>query len=78
MCSKEQGFYGASETAVTNEDYWLHIVRNPWGHSEDKVRDARLHLADAFEKYRRRVTELEASAQKAQQIQQQKETAMKP
>lgn len=38
---------------VTNEDYWLHIVRNPWGYSEDCVRDARLNLSDAFEKCRK-------------------------
>jgi hypothetical protein len=37
-------------TTVTNADYYLHIIRNPHGYSEDDVRDARLYMADAYER----------------------------
>ena len=47
-------------SAVTNTDYWLHVVRNPWGHSDDEVRNARLGLADAFEQCQKELAELKA------------------
>ena len=62
-------------TATTNEDYWLHIVRNPHSHSADQIRAARLHLSDAFEKCRNeltaaneRIRELETKLSKAKDI----------
>lgn len=33
----------------------LHLLRNPWGHSDDEVRQARLAAADELERWRRTV-----------------------
>ena len=41
----------------TNE--MLHILRNPFGHSEDDVRTARLKAADHVEKFMRERAQLQ-------------------
>ena len=33
----------------SNQQYYLHIVRNPYGHTDEEVRTARLYVADALE-----------------------------
>lgn len=40
-------------------DLILHIIRNPWGWSEDEVRAARLAAADLIEDQAKRIAELE-------------------
>ena len=40
------------------EDHYIAILRNPYGHSDDTVRDARLKLADAYEKAMKELTKL--------------------
>ena len=47
-------------SAVTNNDYWQHIVRNPYGYTDEQVRDARNHLADAYESMRQQLAECQA------------------
>jgi len=42
----------------------LHVVRNPYGWNEHVVRDARLKLADEFERLRAEVDGLRADAER--------------
>jgi hypothetical protein len=42
----------------------LHVVRNPYGWNEHVVRDARLKLADEFERLRAEVDALRADAER--------------
>lgn len=44
-----------------NESEILHVLRNPWGHSADKVRKARLAAADLIEELRRQVEQPKAT-----------------
>lgn len=41
------------------DDQALHLVRNPWGHQESVVREARLHLCDRFEELQKHVEALQ-------------------
>lgn len=38
-----------SEEQCSNQQFYLHVVRNPNGHSDSEVRTARLYIADALE-----------------------------
>jgi len=49
------------DSTVTNTDYYLHILRNPYGYSEEHVRDARLYMADAFERALKELSEVQAA-----------------
>jgi len=39
----------------------LHIIRNPWGWSEEEARQARIAAADLIEQQAKRIAELEAA-----------------
>jgi hypothetical protein len=53
---------------VSFTDRYLHILRNPYGWSEDQVRDARLWAADNIERLETRIDALRGLLREAQYL----------
>ena len=46
-------------STVNHSDFYLHILRNPWGNSEDQVRAARLWAGDRIEELEKDLAQYE-------------------